>query len=135
MLAVARLRGTESRPDVVRRVLCRRFDRGRAAFCGGGVARPRVDHGGHGVDEAVAGAGDGEGGEEDGEVVVVELELGAAVGVGGVDPLAAAEEPVAGVAALLVQIRKKTQHSRNICLLKFEDGRPGDVFPSYPHRS
>jgi hypothetical protein len=29
----------------------------------------------------------------------VEVELGAAVGVGGVDPLAAAEEPVAGVAA------------------------------------
>ncbi len=72
--------------------------------------RPRVDHGGHGVDEAVARAGDGEGGEEDGEVVVVELELGAAVGVGGVDPLAAAEEPVARVAALLVQIRKLTQH-------------------------
>ncbi len=29
----------------------------------------------------------------------MEVELGAAVGVGGVDPLMAAEEPVAGVAA------------------------------------
>ncbi len=32
---------------------------------------------------------------------MVEVELGAAVGVCGVDPLAAAEEPVAGVAAII----------------------------------
>ena len=37
-------------------------------------------------------------GIEDGEVVVVDFELGATVGVGGVDPLATAEEPIARVA-------------------------------------
>jgi hypothetical protein len=37
-------------------------------------------------------------GIEDGEVVVVDFELGATVGVGGVDPPATAEEPIARVA-------------------------------------
>jgi hypothetical protein len=37
-------------------------------------------------------------GVENGEVVVVDFELGATVGVGGVDPLATAEEPIARVA-------------------------------------
>ncbi len=55
------------------------------------MARPRVDHRSHRVDEAVERAGRGEAGEEDREVVVVEVELGAAVGIGGVDPLAATE--------------------------------------------
>ncbi len=43
-------------------------------------------------------AGGGEGGVERAQVVVVDIELGAAVGVGGVDLPAAAEEPVACVA-------------------------------------
>ncbi len=54
----------------------------------------------HGVGQAVARARGREGREEQREVVVVEIEHCAAVGVGGVDPLAAAEEPVACVAEI-----------------------------------
>ncbi len=63
----------------------------------------------------------GEGREEEAEVEVVEVELGAAVGVGGVDPLAAAVDPVSCIAARTgnhqrarVKIRQKTSGSNNL---------------------
>ncbi len=55
--------------------------------------------------------------------MVVELELGAAVGVGGVDPFGAAAQPVAGVAASVIAVvrekKTKTYEYYN------EHGRPG----------
>ena len=61
--------------------------------------RPGPSDCGDGIDEAGMGAGFGEGGEEGAEVEVVEVELGAAIRVGWVDPLAAREQPVSSIAA------------------------------------
>ncbi len=62
--------------------------------------RPPLDDRSHGLDEAVARASGSESRIEQAQVVVVYIELGAAVRVRWVDPLAAGEEPVAGVAAV-----------------------------------
>jgi hypothetical protein len=62
------------------------------------VAR-RLYDGCHDIDEAIEETCRGKSREEDGEVVVVDLELGATVEIGRVDPLTTAEVPVAGVAA------------------------------------
>ncbi len=71
--------------------------------------RPPLDDRSHGFNEPVAGASCSKGRKKDAEIVVVEVELGAAVGVCGVDPLAAAEEPVAGVAAMFDHHRGQGQ--------------------------
>ena len=63
--------------------------------CSDAVTQPSVDDRSHRFNEAVARAGSGAGGIQKAEIVVVEIELGAAVWVCGVDPLAAAEGPVA----------------------------------------
>jgi hypothetical protein len=71
-------------------------------ICGGApVARPSLDDRGYCCDEAVARTSSSESRIEQAQVVVVDIELGPAVWVHGVDPLAAGEEPVAGVAAVI----------------------------------
>jgi hypothetical protein len=65
------------------------------------MARPPLDDRRHSLDEVLTGTSGSESGKEETEVVVVEVELGTAVGVRGVDPLAAAEEPVAGIAVVI----------------------------------
>ncbi len=54
---------------------------------------------------------------------MVELELGTAVGVGGVDPLAAAEEPVVGVAASVIMDRGQENKTKPYEYYN-EHGRP-----------
>ena len=60
--------------------------------------RPGLGDSSDSSDELSLGAGTGEGGEKGTEVEVMEVELGAAVGIGRIDPLAAAEEPVSSIA-------------------------------------
>ncbi len=69
--------------------------------CGTLVVRPPLDDRRHGLNQAVAGTRSSESWKEEAEIVVVEVELGTAFGVRGIDPLAAAEEPVAGIAAMI----------------------------------
>ncbi len=76
------------------------------------MARPPLDDCRHGLDEAVAGTRGSESGKEEAEIVVMEVELGTAVGVRGVDPLAAAEKPVTGVTANIQTIVRSASIQR-----------------------
>ncbi len=76
------------------------------------MARPPLDDRRHSLDEAVAGTRGSESGKEEAEIVVMEVELGTAVGARGVDPLAAAEEPVTGVIDIIQTILRSASIQR-----------------------
>ncbi len=68
------------------------------------MARPPLDDRSHRCHQLIARAGGSKRRIQETEVVVVEIELGAAVWVRWVDPLAAGEEPVSSVAASIARM-------------------------------